>query len=122
MKAMLLLDPDRRAAQQAFVAERCSVLAERGDGLWVEMDDALVGRLVEAGIHVQPQAGSGLINLPAVVFNPAEREPQPPAALAAPNSPGASYQIVQFIAPPDEAWLQALQDLDVCPINQQVNT
>jgi hypothetical protein len=105
---MLLLDPERQVAQQAFVAERTTVLAETGTGLWVEMDEALTARLTEAGIHVQPQEASGRIALPALVFDPALRLPQVAPALAAPD---ARYQIVQFIAPPDEAWLQSLQDL-----------
>lgn len=108
MRALLLLDPDRQAAQRAFVDERATVLAATGAGLWVDMNPALADGLAEAGIHVQPQDGSGRIVLPAVVFNPAERLPQLPSGLDAPRT---RYQIVQCIAPPDEAWLQALQEL-----------
>jgi len=108
MKAVLMLDPERRDAQRAFVAERAEVLLESGDRLWVQMDESLAARFAEQGVQLQPQEGMDLIELPALVFDPALGEPQVPAALRAIDTP---YYIVQFILPPEPEWLQAVQDL-----------
>lgn len=108
MKAILLLDPERRESQRAFVAERSQVLLESGDRLWVQMDASLSTRFAEQGVQVQPQEGMDQIELPALVFDPAQGEPQVPAALRTTDTP---YHIVQFILPPEPDWLQAVQDL-----------
>ncbi len=112
MKAMLLLDPDRRDDQLAVIAERAQVLLESGDRLWVEMNEALADRFADAGIQVQPQEGMDRIELPALVFDPAEGEPAVPPALAAPVPAGdaAGYHLLQFVVPPEPEWLQALED------------
>lgn len=113
MKAMLLLDPDRHADQVALVSERARVLLESGERLWVDMNERLVDRFVDAGIHVQPQEGMDLIELPALVFDPAQREPQVPAGLAASPATGdrPAYHLVQFIVPPEPEWVQALEEV-----------
>ena len=108
MKAMLLLDPERREEQTAFVAERARVLLASGDRLWVDMNEALGERLGAQGIQVQPCEGADLIELPALVFDPAQGEPQVPAALAAVAD--TPYHIVQFVVPPEPEWLQALEE------------
>jgi serine protease AprX len=109
MKAMLLLDPERYTEQRGFVAERGHVLAESGDGLWVEIDEALVERLVGQGIQVQPFEANDRIELPALVFEPRDGEPRVPPALAAPAN--THYWIVQTVVPADETVAQALAEL-----------
>jgi serine protease AprX len=113
-KAVLLFDPNRRQEQLAFVRDRAPILQEFGDNIWTRITDEQAARFAEQGILVQFHEEADLIELPAVMFDPAAGEPQPPAELTV-REPGAgetAYYLVQFIAAPDADWIQALEDLD----------
>ena len=109
-KAALMLDPNRRAEQLAYLSGRAEVLKEAGDHLWVSITDAQAERFEEHGIIVQLHEEADLIELPAVTFDPAASVPEPPEALrAAPPGYGASgYYLVQFIAPAEPAWVHEI--------------
>src|SRR5215208_7065050 len=106
-KAALILDPNQRAEQLAYLSERVQILHEVGDQLWVSMTEDQADRLAAQGIVVQLHEEADLIELPAVTFDPAEGGPEPPEGLrAAPPNPGVTgYYLVQFIAPPDPDWI-----------------
>lgn len=113
MKAVLSFDPNRRAEQLAFVAERVAILHELGDRVWVALTEEQAQRFTEHGIQVERHEGADLIQLPAAVFDPAEAEPAPPASLAAQAPAGdvVAYTLVQFVVAPDAGWIQAIEDL-----------
>ena len=52
-KAALILDPNRRREQMAYVSERAEILHEFGGQLWVSMTEAQAGRFANRGITVQ---------------------------------------------------------------------
>src|SRR5215218_3560921 len=110
IKAALILDPDQREEQLAYLSERVETLHEVGDQLWVSMTQDQADRLAGQGIVVQLHEEADLIELPAVTFDPAAGSPEPPEDLrAAPPPQGASrYYIVQFIAPPDPTWVHEI--------------
>ena len=111
MKAVLLLDPDRRDEQLAFVTERAQILRTVGDQLWVSMPDEKADLFAQHGIHVQPQEAADLIQLPAVLFDPGQAVPSPPAQLTAtpPAGDNTTYYIVQYIAAPEGDWIRQVQ-------------
>ncbi len=113
MKAVLLFDPNRRRDQLAFVRERAKILHEFGDRVWVSMAEEQTARFTAKGIQVQPQEGADLIQLPAIVFDPEEAKPAPPAELAAtePTGDDTAYYVVQFAVAPEPDWIQAIQEL-----------
>src|SRR5215208_4438794 len=102
-KAALILDPDRRDEQLAYLSERVETLHEAGDQLWVSMTEDQSERLAGQGIVVQLHEEADLIELPAVTFDPAAGSPEPPDDLHATPPPQGStgYYLVQFVAPPD---------------------
>src|SRR5947209_12515501 len=113
MKAVLLLDPERRDEQLAFITERAKILRTLGDQLWVSMPDEKADLFAQQGIHVQPQEGSDLIQLPAVLFDPVQAAPSPPPQLTAtaPAGNDTSYYIVQYMAAPEGDWVRQVQYL-----------
>jgi serine protease AprX len=110
IKAALILDPDRRDEQLAYLSERVRILSKAGDQLWVSMTEDQSERFAGQGIAVQPHEEADLIELPAVTFDPAEGSPEPPENLrAAPPPQGATgYYLVQFVAPPDPTWVHEI--------------
>ena len=110
MKAVLILDPNRRSEQLAFIAERARILHQFGDRVWVSMPDESANRFTAQGIQVQPHEAADLIELPAVLFDPAQAEPLPPPGLAAPQPAGGDtgYYIVQFVVAPEAAWVESI--------------
>ena len=106
-KAALILDPDRREEQLAYLSERVETLHEAGDQLWVSMTEDQAERLAGQGIAVQLHEEPDLIELPAARFDPAAGSPVPPEGLRAASPPEgtSSYHLVQFIAPPDPTWV-----------------
>ncbi|HEX2729731.1 MAG TPA: S8 family serine peptidase [Rubrobacteraceae bacterium] len=106
-KAALILDPDRREEQLAYLSERVETLHEAGDQLWVSMTEDQAERLAGQGIAVQLHEEADLIELPAARFDPAAGSPVPPEGLRAASPPEgtSSYHLVQFIAPPDPTWV-----------------
>src|SRR5215208_1164102 len=107
IKAALILDPDQREEQLAYLSERVETLHEVGDQVWVSMTQEQADRLAGQGIVVQLHEEADLIELPAVRFDPAAGSPVPPEDLRAASPPeGASaYHLVQFIGPPDPTWV-----------------
>src|SRR5256885_197267 len=101
-KASLLLDPHRREDQVALVRERVSLWHEFGDLIWTEITDEQAEFFAQQGIVVQFQKTADLVLLPAVMFDPAEGEPEPPEELmaVAPSGGTTAYYLVQFNAPP----------------------
>src|SRR5215203_4763762 len=110
IKAALILDPDRRDEQLAYLSERVRVLYEVGDQLWVSMTEDQSERLAGRGIVVQLHEEADLIELPAVTFDPAAGSPEPPDNLhTTPPPQGATgYYLVQFVAPPDPTWVHEI--------------
>jgi hypothetical protein len=86
-KAALILDPDRRAEQLAYLSERVRVLHEVGDQLWVSMTEDQSDRLAGQGIVVQLHVEADLIELPSVTFDPSAGSPEPPEDLRATPPP-----------------------------------
>lgn len=109
-KAALILDPDRRAEQMAYVSERVEILHEVGGQLWVSMTEAQTSRFAQYGILVQLHEEADLIELPAVVFDPADGDPEPPEDLrATAPAPGElAHYLVRFVAPADPAWINEI--------------
>jgi serine protease AprX len=109
-KAALILDPDRREEQLAYLSERVETLHEAGDQLWVSMTEEQANRLAEQGIAVQLHEEADLIELPAVTFDPAAGSPEPPDGLRAATPPQGTieYYLVQFVAPPDPTWVHEI--------------
>jgi len=87
IKAALILDPNRREEQLAYLSERVQTLHEAGDQLWVSMTEEQSERLAGQGIAVQLHAEADLIELPAVTFDPAAGSPEPPDGLR--TAPGS---------------------------------
>lgn len=112
-KAVLVLDPDRRDEQLAFITERVDAIHPFGNALWVSIAEDLADRLAQQGIWVQFQETADLIELPAILFNPESGEPNPPASLTAqpPTGDRTAYYLVQFFAPPDLDWMSAIEEL-----------
>jgi hypothetical protein len=54
IKAALILDPDRRDEQLAYLSERVRILSKAGDQLWVSMTEDQSERFAGQGIAVQP--------------------------------------------------------------------
>lgn len=105
VKAMLILDPQRKPEQTAYVAARAQILYATSDNLWVSMAEDTAARFAEQGIIVQTQPEAGEIRLPAVTFDPAEGNPEPPAAWRANESAEPAYYVVQFVGPILQVWL-----------------
>lgn len=112
-KAILILDADRSSEQLAWVTERVGAVHELGEFLWASVTDDQIERLAQQGIVVQVQDTSDVIELPALIFDPSEIEPNPPAALTAspPVAEATAYYLVQFFAPPEPSWVSTLEDL-----------
>lgn len=110
-KAVLLLDPRRRREQRAYLAERVNILQQTGDQLWAAVTERQVARFTDRGIRVQLRDHADLLELPAIVFDPLEGEARPPEQLSAPVEGDAAYHLVQFVAPPTQAWLGAVARL-----------
>lgn len=112
-KAALILDPDRRPEQMAYVAERAEILHQFGDQLWVSITGEQVSRFAERGIGVQIREEADWIELPAIVFDPAGGEPEPPSGYEAAEPPAneRAYYLVQFIAPVDPAWVREITNV-----------
>jgi hypothetical protein len=113
IRASLIFDPNRREEQMAFVRERVSDLHEYGAQVWTSITEDQAARFAERGILVQLHEGSDLIQLPAVVFDPSQAVPEPPADLAAlePSGNETAYYLAQFIAPPDPNWISFIEEL-----------
>ncbi|HJQ29587.1 MAG TPA: hypothetical protein VJ827_09605, partial [Rubrobacter sp.] len=110
IKAALILDPNRREEQLAYLSERVQILHEVGDQLWVSMTEEQSERLAGQGIAVQLHEEADLIELPAVTFDPDAGSPEPPEGLRAASPPQGEtgYYVVQFVAPPDPTWVHEL--------------
>lgn len=117
IKASLMFDPDRRAEQMAFVRERVNEWHEAGSQIWTSITEEQADRFAEQGIYVQLREGADLIELPAVIFNPAEAVPGLSEGLAAeltatePAGEATAYYLVQFTAPPDRRWISFIEEL-----------
>lgn len=113
VKASLMFDPNRREEQLAFVRERVSELHEYGSQAWVSITEDQAARFAEQGIWVQFHESSDMILLPAVIFDPSQAVPEPPAELSAqePRGEDTAYHIVQFIAPPDRHSISFIEGL-----------
>ena len=109
-KALLYLDPNRRAEQLAFILERTSDALQMGDQVWASITDDQVQVFADQGINAQPYDDADLIVLPAVSFRPPAEVPDPPADLTAVTS-AETYYIVQFAAPTDGRWIDAITGL-----------
>src|SRR5262245_7504469 len=105
VKAMLILDPQRKPEQTAYVAARAQILYATSDNLWVSMPEGVAGRFAEQGIVVQAQPEADQIRLPAITFDPAQDSPQPLAAWRAEETGEPAYYVVQFIGPILQEWL-----------------
>ena len=114
-KAVLILDPNRRPEQMAFIHERAQGILELGDALWTSITAAQAERFAAQGILVQFYEDADLVDLPAVIFNPAEGDPEPPAELAATSPTGdeTAYYLVQFVAPPESEWIADIEDDEI---------
>ncbi len=112
-KAVLILDLDRYAEQLAYVSERAQVLYSLGNHLWAAITDDQASRFAEQGIHVQIDEDADEVVLPAIVFDPAEGEPQPPENLRAlePRGEETAYYLVAFIGPPQPDMIMRIQDI-----------
>src|SRR4051794_28998187 len=106
-KAVLVLDPARAGEQLAYVAERAEIIHRAGDQLWVSLADEQVARFASQGIVVQVREDADTIQVPAGSFDPVVALPEPPAELRAADGSGI-HQLVQFVAPPDPAWIAAI--------------
>ncbi|MBN1478900.1 S8 family serine peptidase [candidate division KSB1 bacterium] len=115
VKAILMLDPDRRAEQMNYISERAEDIHEIGDMLWASITEDQAERFSAQGVTVQIFADADLIELPAVVFNPSDAEPEPPAGLAAtpPKGDETAYYLVQFVAPPEAEWISYIEGEDI---------
>jgi hypothetical protein len=110
-RAVLLLDPQRRQEQLAYLRGRVRDAYQVGDLVGATVDEEQVARLAGQGIWVQLDAAVGTVLLPAVAFDPAAGEPQPPAGLAAPPLDGdaVAYHLVQLAWPADPSWLDEVE-------------
>jgi serine protease AprX len=106
-KAVLVLDPARAGEQLAYVAERAEIIHRAGDQLWVSLADEQVARFASQGIVVQVREDADTIQVPAGSFDPVVALPELPAELRAADGSGI-HQLVQFVAPPDPAWIAAI--------------
>lgn len=113
MKAILVFDPDRRPEQLQYVTDRTAILRNAGDQVWVDISETQAQRFSAQGVSVLFQEGVDWIELPSVSFDPAERVPAPPPSLQAvpPVAGDRAYTLVQFMVPPDAAWLEAVVKL-----------
>ncbi|HKP87308.1 MAG TPA: S8 family serine peptidase [Blastocatellia bacterium] len=113
IKASLMFDPNRRKDQLDFVRQRVTDLYEYGNQVWASITEEQAARFAEQGIYVQFHEEADLIRLPAVIFDPAEAVPEPPAELTAkePSGEETAYYLVQFIAPTDPSWINFIEEL-----------
>ncbi|NET38432.1 MAG: hypothetical protein F6K19_41625, partial [Cyanothece sp. SIO1E1] len=113
LKAALILDPNQRAEQLAYLSQRAQILYEVGDQLWAAITPEQIDRLLAQGIGVQPHPEADLVELPALTFNPLAASPSPPTALSAPapTADALTYYLVQFIAPSDPDWIDEIVEL-----------
>lgn len=111
---MLMLDPHRRAEQMAYVEARVETVYEVGDMIWAAVTEQQIDRFIAQGISVQLQPEAGLIELPAVEFDPVEGVPLPAADLriAPPTAEETAYYIVQFAAPLGESGIAEIEELE----------
>jgi subtilisin family serine protease len=111
-KAVLIFHPNHRPEQLDFVTARTAILHEIGNQAWVAITDAQATLFAGQGILVQVFPEADLIQTPAALFDPLDREPQPPADLTAvaPTGDATAYYLVQFVAPPDASWLNAIAE------------
>ncbi len=108
-KAVLILDPARAAEQLGYLSERAEILCQVGDQVWASITDEQADRFAGQGITVQVHDDADLIHVPAGTFDPVPAPPDPPAGLRAADD--EAYHLVQFIAPPDPAWIAAITGL-----------
>src|SRR3954454_25028727 len=106
IKATLILDPDRREQQLAYLADRIGAIREAGDGLWAAVTEEQAARFAEQGIVVQLHPAADWVLVPAGGFDPLPTPPVPPADLQAPSPPAVT--VVQFVAPAAAAWIAEL--------------
>jgi hypothetical protein len=99
-RAVLVLDPQRREQQIAFIAERDPNYLEFGDHVWAMLTEDQADVFSRQGILVQFQSEANVVEVPAGFFRPPEEVPQPPEALTAvePTGSNRAYYIVLFIA------------------------
>jgi subtilisin family serine protease len=107
-KAVLVLYPARAGEQLAYVSERAEIVHRAGDQLWVSLADEQVERFAAQGIVVQVRRDADTIQVPAGTFDPVAALPEPPAELRSSGSDGNLHQLVQFVAPPDPAWIATI--------------
>jgi hypothetical protein len=110
IQASVRLDPDHAPEQDSFVRSRATVLREGGGQLWVRIDEAQVATLIAQGMEVQPFPDADVLQIGALLWRPADEDPQPPAALRAalPSGETTAYWLVRFVTAADKAWLQDL--------------
>ncbi|HEY6890962.1 MAG TPA: hypothetical protein VI300_24380, partial [Solirubrobacter sp.] len=106
IKATLILDPDRREAQLAYLADRVQTIRAAGDQLWAAITEEQAARLADEGIAVQLHPAADWILLPAGGFDPVATPPLPPRDLQAPSPPAVT--VVQFVAPIAAGWIAEL--------------
>jgi serine protease AprX len=100
-KALLLLDPQRRSEQLAYLEARAEAVYEIGDSIWASITEAQIERFISQGIEVQVQPEATQVDLPAVSFDPAVGVPLPATDLrgTAPIGDATAYYLVQIGAP-----------------------
>jgi hypothetical protein len=113
IRASVTLDPNRTREQRAFIADRQSsiqVLRDLGGSLWVAMEDNQVDTLLGQGMAVVALPDAELVELPAITFDPGTQTVEPPDDLRRqePTGDATADYLVQFVAPPDKAWIQEI--------------
>jgi len=112
-RAQFMLDPDRRAEQEAFLRERAEDVFAFGDQFWGSITEEQAGRIAGQGIIVQFHPEADAVVLPAVVFRPPGEIPEVPPDLTAtaPTGDTTAPWIVQFIVRPEPDWMLAVAEL-----------
>jgi hypothetical protein len=112
-KAALTLDPFRRDDQVAYIQDRAEKIFDFGDQIWASITEDQALGFAKQGIQVQFHDAAGTVTVPSVAFVPPD-EPVPPQDLRAqePSGTDSAYYIVEFAAPPDETWINAVASLE----------
>ena len=113
LKAVLILDEHRYPEQLAYISERANILLQQGNYLWASITEAHVTSFAEQGILVQVDENADFIETPAVRFNPLVVVPAPAPELrrSEPTGEATASYIVQFFAPINMVWLDAIVEL-----------
>ncbi|HEX8474431.1 MAG TPA: S8 family serine peptidase [Pyrinomonadaceae bacterium] len=110
--ASITFNNEQRGEQERFVRDRAEVIQVFGDQVWANITPEQAETFRQQGIEVQFHEQAYLVELPGILFDPVEGEPQPPADFAFNEPPDGetTYYLVQFQAPPDQDWIAALEE------------